>query len=70
MHANGAESDEVEITGLVDLRNGNAALNLASSTAPTVSGEIRVVGHCEYVELPALSSGKPWVSVDIDKLAP
>jgi hypothetical protein len=70
MHASGAESDEVRFTGMIDFRSGNGTLSLSSSVQPDLSGEIRVVGHCEYIQLPGLGSGKPWVSVDVDKLAP
>lgn len=73
MHVQAANSaaQSITFTGVMDLQSPKGVLYFSAPTARTSSGEIRIVGHCEYLSSDlGLTSSKPWASVDIDRLLP
>jgi hypothetical protein len=59
-----------DASGVIDYRHSRGRLKMHLSAAGKAAFEIRVVGHCEYLNAsdPSIGAKKPWVSVDLRAL--
>ncbi len=75
MRTSGTTTTSIDMTGVTDFVHHRALSELTFNAAGnTFGGQMRVFGHCEYIEAVAFDSQiptkKPWVSIDFDKLLP
>jgi len=65
----------LDMSGVTDFVHQRGVIELSgNASGTTFGGQIRVVGHCEYIQAMALGDSsltkKPWASIDVDEIFP